>query len=202
MWHREVIQLVPSESYGECSSDSFWVYFGLLFGILVVSEATTVFFAIKTSDIQQDLSDCNSVLMAIAFHLQAWIVGVPILAVLGKSSVDATYLGRVFLIWIFSTSAVLFIVWPKVFKALELRRQPELANRDRVRVSIYSPGAKATNRSSTQLSAEASSRNVNVPPFEGHPSDTASSKKQSSLQDEETPSENQPCSCDGEVPAK
>ena len=77
-WERRVLPgVTPSESYGECTSDNFWAYFGPLMGVLVFSEAAAVFFAFKTMDIQQDLSDYKGVLLAIAFHLQAWIVGVP-----------------------------------------------------------------------------------------------------------------------------
>ena len=94
-------------------------------------------------DIQQDLSDCYAVLLAIAFHLQAWLVGVPVLAVLGDSSVDATYLGRIFLIGLFSASSVLILVWPKIFNCITIRAQPALPpERSRARVSIYNPGSK------------------------------------------------------------
>ena len=103
--------------------------------ILVLAETLTVFFAWKTADAPDGFSDTNHILLTLALQIQAWIVGVPILVVLGSSSADATYLGRVFLVWIFSVSSVALVVWPRIILAIRLRRNPDLGRKSRVRIS-------------------------------------------------------------------
>lgn len=135
-WNRQVISTIPPETYGECQSDMFWAFFGPLMAIILIAEVITVFFAFKTSDVSVHLSDSVYILMAICTQIQAWIVGVPILAVLGDSSSSATYFGRIFLIWIFAVSSVVTVVWPRIFLAIKLRRNPELASsKSRVHIS-------------------------------------------------------------------
>jgi hypothetical protein len=85
--------------------------------------------------VSEDFNDSSSIFFAICTHMQAWAIGVPILAVLGDSSSDGTYLGRVLLIWIFSVSSIACVVYPKLVRAIHLRRNPELRRKARVVVS-------------------------------------------------------------------
>jgi hypothetical protein len=103
--------------------------------ILVLAETLTIFFAWKTADAPDGFSDTNYILLTLGLQIQAWIVGVPILAVLGSSSADATYLGRVFLVWVFAVSSVAIVVWPRIILAIRLRRNPALRQKSRVRIS-------------------------------------------------------------------
>lgn len=144
-WVREEIS--ASETYGECQNDNFWHFFGPLMATMVTSQALTVWFAIKTTDVPGDLRESNAVLLAIATTIQAWIVGVPILAVLGNDSVDATFFGRVLLIFALSVSGVVIVVLPKVNLTLRLRCKPELGNaadNSRVRISGLTTPASST----------------------------------------------------------
>jgi len=135
-WVRVTINQLPAQSYGQCSSAHFWAFFGPLMALLIVAEGLTAFFAWKTSDVPEDFRDTNAVLYAIVTQLQAWVIGVPILSVLNTSSAAATYFGRVLLIWIFAVSSVGLVVAPKLFRAIQLRRHPELVHKKGSRVSV------------------------------------------------------------------
>jgi hypothetical protein len=69
----------------------------------------TANFARKTSTVPAEYHDSASVFYAILMQLQAWMLGVPILAVLGNDSVEATYFDRVLLFWVLSILAIAVI---------------------------------------------------------------------------------------------
>lgn len=150
-WERREVSDIPYETFGECTNEHFWAFFGPLVGLLFFAEALTFYFAWKTADVPEDFRDSAAVSYASFAQLQSFAVGIPMLAVLGTASVDATYFGRVFLIWIFAVSSVAVVVGPKLAKAIKLRRNPELrAPRKRVSVTgLYTPGAtiRETNHS-------------------------------------------------------
>lgn len=135
-WRRTMVSEIPPETYGECHSDHWWAFFGTLTGLMIFAETLTGFLAYKTNQVPEEFRETSSVFQAIYVHLQAWIIGVPILAVIGTSSADATYFGRVALIWIFSVSSVVLIVGPKLMMAIRIRRNPGLDQRNEVR-SIF-----------------------------------------------------------------
>lgn len=76
------------------------------------------------------------------------------LAVLGTSSADATYFGRVFLIEIFAVSSVVVVVGPKLVRAIQIRRNPELGRKKgRVNVTgIYQPTSSQDTVTSLKIS--------------------------------------------------
>ena len=116
-WERHVIRENPLETYGECSNENFWIYFGPLMTLLVVSQIATGYFTWRTMDVAAQFRD-PEVMYVLLTNTQAWMVGVPLLSTMGTSSSDATYLGRIFLISIFAFSSVGFVVIPKVVEAL------------------------------------------------------------------------------------
>jgi hypothetical protein len=120
-WERIIVSELPYETYGEYKNDRLWAFFGPLMGLLIFAEGTSVFFAWKTAYLPEDFRDSSSVLFAICTHLQAWAI----LTVLGNSSRSDTYLGRVLLIWLFAVSSVACVVYPKLARAIYLRRHPE-----------------------------------------------------------------------------
>lgn len=89
------------------------------------------------------------------------------LAVLGTSSADATYFGRIFLIEIFAVSSVVVVVGPKVIKAIRIRRNPELGRKKgRVNVSgIYQPTSSQGTAQSMRLSNLTASYRQSTPKF-------------------------------------
>jgi hypothetical protein len=135
-WERTTISEIPAESYGKCTNQRFWAYFGPLIGILFTAELLTMVFAWKTADVPEDFRDSGAVMYACFAHLQAWAVGAPVLGVLGHASADATYFGRVFLVWVFAVSGVVVVVGPKVVKALRVRLNPQLVKPQGRRVSV------------------------------------------------------------------
>ncbi|CAB9518514.1 Gamma-aminobutyric acid (GABA) B receptor [Seminavis robusta] len=145
VWERSLINESPPETYGECTSEHTSVFFFLLAGLMVLGKVATAAMAWKTADIPQDFSDTSSVFYALSTHLQAWFIGLPILVVLGNDSVDATYFGRVLLIWVFSVSGVSLVVLPKIVKAVRIRMNPHAGRADRVRVTISGMSAPPTN---------------------------------------------------------
>jgi len=93
-------------------------------------------------------------------HFSNFLKGVPMLAVLGTSSADATYFGRIFLIEIFAVSCIAVVVGPKIIRAIRIRRNPELGRKKgRVNVSgIYQPTSSQDTNQSMHLSSIASYR--------------------------------------------
>lgn len=152
IWHRETITTVPPVSYGYCYSSKFWYFFGPLMAILLFAESLTLYFAWKTSDLPDDFRDSEAVFYATFAQLQAWSIGIPILIVLEMSNADATYFGRIFLIWIFAVSSVLIIVGPKVSKAISMRTNPRKDEKPRCRITGVVP------QSSRRTPSDASSR--------------------------------------------
>jgi hypothetical protein len=143
-WERVIVTENPYETYGECENDRLWAFVAPLMGLLIFAEGTSAFFAWKTAAIPDDFNDSSPVFFAICTHIQAWAIGVPILAVLGDSSCNATYLGRVLLIWVFSVSSIGCVVYPKIARAIYVRRNQHLAEKkSRVFVSGLSIGASS-----------------------------------------------------------
>ena len=134
-WERELINESPSETYGQCQCEHLWAFAGSLMALIVFAEGLTVFFAWKTLDVPEDFRESNTIITAILAQLQGWLMGVPILAVLGNSSSDATYFGRVLLVWIFSVSSIGIVVAPKLYRAWMDRRHPNQTKKERGSVS-------------------------------------------------------------------
>lgn len=115
-----------------------------------------MYFAWKTADVPDDFRDSGAVMYASFAQMQSWAFGVPMLAVLGSSSAEATYFGRICLIWIFAVSSVVVVVGPKLIAAYRMRRNPTLGQRkDRVRVSGLT-GPMTSSHFSTHISPIAS----------------------------------------------
>jgi hypothetical protein len=125
-WQRILIRDIPAETYGQCTSQHTWAYFGPMVGLLFFMEFVMMYLAWKNPSDPDDFFDHGAVMYTCFARLQAWLVGGSILAILGDSSVNATYFGRIVLIWIFSMSCLLGLVGPKVFQALWIRCHPEL----------------------------------------------------------------------------
>jgi hypothetical protein len=115
-WKRVVVTELPYETYGERGNDRLWALVSPLMELIIFAEGASAYFELKTPNVPDDFNDSSSMFFAICAHMQAWDTGVPILAVLGDSSSDSTYMGS--LIWIFS-----------IVRAIHLRRNPELSQK-------------------------------------------------------------------------
>lgn len=165
VWERELIHVAPVETYGQCSSNFQWIWFGPLSGLIFISEILTMFFAWKTADVPEDFRDSRAVMYACFAQIQVWAVGIPMLAVLETSSADATYLGRIFLIWVFSVSSLVVVVGPKLFKTLAIRRNPQVLRRQgRVSITgLYQPGTSGMSNTPSDIS-KPSTISTGLPP--------------------------------------
>ncbi|CAB9496271.1 Gamma-aminobutyric acid (GABA) B receptor [Seminavis robusta] len=158
MWERDFVSLSPPETYGKCYSDDFGAFFASLAAVLMGCTLITGFFVWKTKDISQDLSDTSTIFYLIVTQLQAWFVGIPILAVIGDSSVDSVYFGRILLIWVFAMAPLLIVLLPRISNANYVRRHPELLRKKRgnVHVSGLDPTSRAGKRGSVASSTNSS----------------------------------------------
>ncbi|CAB9501560.1 expressed unknown protein [Seminavis robusta] len=123
-WEHDFVSLSPPETYGKCHSDNFAAFFAPLSAILMACTLLTGFFVWRTKDISQDLSDTSTVFYLIVTQLQAWFVGLPILAVIGDSSVNSVYFGRILLIWVFAMAPLLIVLGSIMVSGLEPTSQP------------------------------------------------------------------------------
>lgn len=137
VWNRELlIGMTPPESYGQCSSDSFIAYFTALAAVTVISSTLAVVLAWKTANVPNALSDTKAVFYAVATHLQAWFVGLPILAALGQDSSTATYLGRVLLVFVFGVSTNAFVICPTLYRIWRASKvSGDASRKSRVRIT-------------------------------------------------------------------
>jgi hypothetical protein len=85
-WERNLIDSFQAETYGECTCDHWWVWFGSLFGLVVVAESLTVFFAWRTLNAPEYVRETGTIWYTILLHLQSWFIGIPILSVLDSDS--------------------------------------------------------------------------------------------------------------------
>eukprot|EP00565_Helicotheca_tamesis_P008798 CAMPEP_0185733860 /NCGR_PEP_ID=MMETSP1171-20130828/20766_1 /TAXON_ID=374046 /ORGANISM="Helicotheca tamensis, Strain CCMP826" /LENGTH=378 /DNA_ID=CAMNT_0028403693 /DNA_START=69 /DNA_END=1202 /DNA_ORIENTATION=+ len=121
-WEREVIDEVTGETYGKCYSEHESAFFYPLCCLMVLSTLLALYMAYKAKDIPSDFSDAHWVFYAIFLSAQVWAVGLPVIGLLGDASADATYMARTMLLFTFSTSTVILIIGPKVFKVITDRR--------------------------------------------------------------------------------
>jgi hypothetical protein len=128
-WQRIVIREIPAETYGRCTSDHTWAYFGPMVGLLFSMDFLLMYLCWKKGDYSSNYADTAAVMYTCFAHVQGWVVGGSILAVLGNSSVDATYFGRTILIWIFAASSLVGVVGTRVSRAMSIRRHPLLRER-------------------------------------------------------------------------
>ena len=153
-WERDWITLVPAETYGQCTSEHFWAFFGPLITIVGVAEGVSIFFAWKTADVNQDYGETQPCIRAMYSQFQAWLVGIPILVVLNdSSSADAVFLGRALLIWIFSMSGVVFVIGPKLHKTIYEIRHPQEVQANRRRSSFKITGLNHPDANNTAQSS-------------------------------------------------
>ena len=99
-------------------------------------EILKLFYAWKTADVSRCYGETATSMYTLYSQLQAWVLGIPILVVIDGVSVDAVFVGRALLIWIFSISGICFVIGPKIFKAMYERRYPEETSRGGNRVHV------------------------------------------------------------------
>lgn len=159
-WEREFLSLVPPETLGKCTSESFAGFFWSLTVILMFCTLSTLVMAWRTQTIAQNLSDTSTVFYLILTQAQAWFVGIPILAVIGDESVDTVYFGRILLIWMFAMAPLFIVLLPRVSQAIRQQMYPELRqNGGNVHVSGINSSASASHKHATKRHFSGSNSN-------------------------------------------
>ena len=168
-WERDYIDLLPPERLGKCTSDHFAGFFWTLTSILMFCTVSTLVMAWKTQTIAQNLSDASTVFYLILTQVQAWFVGIPILAVTGDS-VDTVYFGRILLIWLFAMAPLFIVLLPRVSQAIRQKLNPALKQtRGNVHVSGIAASTSqypTTNRPFESTNSSATGH-LNASTFEG-----------------------------------
>lgn len=70
---RYIVQGIPVEMYGHCSSE----HLCFLAGVLFFAEVVTMYFGWKIADVPGNSRDSSAVINATFAQLQSWVVGVP-----------------------------------------------------------------------------------------------------------------------------
>ena len=115
-WERNVIDQNSLESYGQCQSQHSVAFLSTLAALMLISIVTAATMSWKTKDVDENFSEARWIFYAIFLQCQVLLIGIPILVILEETSADATYVGRLLLIWTVPVSTVLVIFWPKVHR--------------------------------------------------------------------------------------
>lgn len=167
-WTREpVAGVLPPESIGQCQSDHFGAFFWTCAALIGVPTLLTIVAVWRTKDISQDLSDTSITFYLVVTQFQAWLLGVPVLIVLGSSSVDASYLGRVLLIWLFAIAPLLIVVSPTIHRTIGNRRNPARDRSSRRRASatgtVHISGFSVPKDQTSGSTTNSDSRSISSP---------------------------------------
>mmetsp|Transcript_24308 Transcript_24308/g.57583 ORF Transcript_24308/g.57583 Transcript_24308/m.57583 type:complete len:1041 (+) Transcript_24308:187-3309(+) len=127
-WQRIVIDQNSLASYGQCQSQHSVAFLCTLAALMLLSILTAATMSWKTKDVDENFSEARWIFYAIFLQCQVLLIGIPILVILEETSADATYVGRLLLIWTVPVSTVLVIVWPKVHR-LVFKRNRSSRNR-------------------------------------------------------------------------
>jgi hypothetical protein len=119
-WVRSEINDDPLATLGECQSrdradDGLLPYIiPLLFLFFIITSMTAVV-AWRMKDVQAELSESKWIFFGIITHIQTWAVGVPVVIITKGVSRDAWYIIMASLAFVFPTSLVAFVIWPKIY---------------------------------------------------------------------------------------
>jgi hypothetical protein len=115
IWIRNVKQVSPRQTYGECSTeDSAAPYIAVLGFLMGTITIMTMYISWKTKDVHSALSESSWIFYGIFSHIQIWVIGIPTYIILNGESADAAYLISVALVFILSTVMVGLVIWPKI----------------------------------------------------------------------------------------
>lgn len=115
-WDREIVGEDPRNTYGECSMDSHLSSYLAPLGFLVFSAmAATATLCWQLRDVQSDLAESRWIFLGIFAHLQLWAIGIPLLIIADDVSRDVSYIMTAALCFVFSTTLVTSVIWPKIW---------------------------------------------------------------------------------------
>jgi len=135
VWERIDIQTNPLETFGRCNSNHFGAFFGTCVGILITLSSASFYFAWRGITRQET----GSIMYASFTTLQCWSFGLPMMIVLGTTSAEGAYFGRILLVWVFSFTSVAVVAGPTTARAILVSSDRERLD-DRPRMIMFSMG--------------------------------------------------------------
>mmetsp|Transcript_15169 Transcript_15169/g.26287 ORF Transcript_15169/g.26287 Transcript_15169/m.26287 type:complete len:514 (+) Transcript_15169:1-1542(+) len=117
-WQRVIVDDFSGESMGFCASSDATAKPWSWFTAVLITSGLPILFALtmawKTKDVEDSFSESWWIFSMVFVQLQALIVGIPLVAMLKKTSTNGRYVGITLLMWTISTSSVVLIMLPKV----------------------------------------------------------------------------------------
>uniref|UniRef100_A0A6V2K2C7 G-protein coupled receptors family 3 profile domain-containing protein n=1 Tax=Ditylum brightwellii TaxID=49249 RepID=A0A6V2K2C7_9STRA len=117
-WDRQTIDDFTGETFGRCSSRYVTVYISVLTALCVIATFIAGIMAYKCKDISDEFAETRYIFTAILTQVQVWIIGIPIIILVNSMSVNATYIAKALLVFIFAVSVVLLVIGPKILSSL------------------------------------------------------------------------------------
>jgi len=117
-WERTVIDDFTGESIGSCTSEHSTAFLVPLACIMILSTVLAAIMAWRTKDVQSRFAESSWIFYTIFVQLQVLLVGIPVIVILDGESTDASYLGKVMVIWTIPMSTVLLLIGPKAVEVL------------------------------------------------------------------------------------
>lgn len=125
IWLRRDLSIIPPITYGECTS-SHNVWFLAVLTSIAVFHCVIVGWKSWMSLYSMSPASCHGpILYACYASLQCWSFGVPMIIVVGSSSVDAAYFARLCVAWILGAAAVSTVVWTYLGAAMREGRRSQ-----------------------------------------------------------------------------
>jgi hypothetical protein len=112
-WHRQEINEITGESFGQCTQTSSSAFVIPLMVVLIVPTLLTLFMAWKTKDIDEVYSESKWIFALIIVQLEVILFAVPVIIILRGVSTDGKYLGMVVIVWSLPMSTLGLIMVPK-----------------------------------------------------------------------------------------
>lgn len=116
-WKRErEIADEPRNTYGRCEMENHLaMYLAPLGALVFAAMCATAYLCWTLRDVQPDLAESRWIFLGIFGHLQIWAIGIPLLIVVEEISRDTSYIMSAALCFVFSTTMVCSVIWPKIY---------------------------------------------------------------------------------------
>jgi hypothetical protein len=148
-WEREEINEVTGESIGQCVSDHMGSFLAPLVILMLIPTIMTGYMAYQTKDVDDVYSESQWIFTMILVQIEVVFVTVPTIIILRDVSTDGLFIILMFLVLTFPSSALGFIIVPKVFAYNEATRSASNASRHKskrgdARGSVWVTGLQET----------------------------------------------------------
>ena len=115
-WQREEVGDDPRNTYGRCDMErNPATYLAPLGALIFVAMTATAALCWQLRDVQSDLAESRWIFFGIFAHLQIWAIGIPLLIIAEDTSRNVSYMMTAALGFIFSTTLVTCVIWPKIY---------------------------------------------------------------------------------------